>query len=112
MQIFPNITSRFADQFGTILKPWIQYLQQFTSAPPGASSVGINVSPFTYSAVEPGQLAISGGIISKLILIRGGIKIDITGTKIVSLSVNDSVQIVYSVVPTVLFLPSYGANTQ
>src|SRR5258708_2468744 len=111
MQVFPNLTSRFADAYGTLLKPWVQYLQQFTTAPPGISQSTLGPSPFSYVAAEPGQLIVNNGTVSKIEIIRGNVSLDVTGTKIVPVSVADTVKITFSAVPMVNFLPSYGANT-
>lgn len=112
MQTFPNITSRFIDNAGKVVKPWIQYLQQFTRQPPNAMAVSVSGFPvsFSFTAAEPGQLVITGTV-SKINLIRGTTTVEIIGTNIISLSVNDTVQISYTSPPKILFFPSYGANT-
>lgn len=110
MQIFPNITFAFIAG-GRIVKPWIQYLQQFTSAPPAVMPVSVGISPFSYEAAEPGQVSISGGTVSKINLIRGNVVIDVTGLKLIPVSISDTVQVFFGVAPTIQFLPSYGANT-
>lgn len=112
MQIFPNITAAFVSKAGNVLKPWIQYLQQFTVAPPAGTQLTLTASPFSYTTVEPGNLVIVGGTISSILLIRGNLSLNITGSKIIPISVNDTVKITYSVLPAVYFLPNYGASTQ
>lgn len=103
MQIFPNLTAKIVSQAGQLLKPWVQYLQQFTQAPPNAmqSSVG------TFVAAEPGFLYVKGA--SSVTLIRGTLKLDCSGTIFVPVSISDSVITKGNIIP--YFIPIYGANT-
>lgn len=110
MQIFPNTISPFVSRVGRILNPWIQYLQQFTQAPPNFMAATVSASPFSYTAKEPGFIIITGGTISAVHLIRGSININLTGQKIIPVSINDTVITTYSVLPTIQFIPIYGAS--
>ena len=71
-----------------------------------AQSVAIGASPFTYTAAFNGTVAITGGTVSAIALIRQGTSI---ATGIVAglfpLSRLDQLQITYSVAPTMTFLP-------
>ena len=63
MQIFPSTIAAFVDKATGIIKtPWIQYLQQFTQAPPKFIPVNVGISPFSYQAKEPGYVSIVGGV--------------------------------------------------
>lgn len=108
MQIFPSTIQKFTDKAGQILKPWIQYLQQFTQAPPNIINLTVSSSPFSYTAKETGFVYIIGGSVSAINLIRGSISIVVTGS-LIPTAVNDTVQVTYSVLPTIKFIPSYGA---
>ena len=110
MQPFPNMVQPFVDKLGKVIKPWNRYLQQFTQEPPPFILLS-GASPFSYIAKEPGYLIIEAGTITALHLIRGTDNIDLTGQKIVPVSINDSVIVTYSVLPTLRFVPIYGANT-
>ena len=102
----------FVGKLGRIVAPWIQYLQQFTQAPPNIMSLTISASPFSYTAKEPGTVAISGGTVTGVTLTRGAISIVLGSTpKIIPMAINDIVSITYSVLPTIQFIPSYGQNT-
>lgn len=109
MQILPNTLSRFVDNVGKIVTPWIQYLQQFTQAPPPFVSLDVDISPFSYTAVEPGFIFIDAGAVSAVHLIRGAGNADFTGQKTIPVSIGDTVVITYSVLPDTLFIPIYGA---
>lgn len=113
MLVLPNKMAPFVDALKRILAPWDSYLQQFTQAPPNYQPLTVGASPFAYTAKEPGNLAITGGTVTGLALIRGEASIILgAGTnKIIPMSINDIVNVVYSVLPTIQFVPSYGQNT-
>lgn len=111
MMPLPSQVSSFVDQAGRIIRPWVQYLQQFTQAPPKIMDVTVTVSPFSYTAKEPGYLYIHGGTISAITLTRGIVTLIFTGNTAVPVAINDIVSITYTVLPTVKFVPSYGQNT-
>ena len=113
----PNTLAPFVNKLGQIIRPWNSYLQQFTQAPPSISSITVGTSPFSYVAREPGNISITGGTLinngignNGISLTRGNVIIDF-GTvtnRIVPIGINDIIKINYSVLPTVMFLPSYG----
>jgi hypothetical protein len=109
MQIFPNTGAPFTNKLGRILRPWIQYLQQFTQAPPSVIGVTVSASPFAYTAKEPGFIFVNGGTVSNISFARGSIVLNFTGQKLVPVSINDIVTVTYSVLPTISFIPIYGA---
>lgn len=106
----PNVLAAFVNKSGQIIRPWNSYLQQFTQQPPSVVSITVSGSPFSYTAREPGNIAITNGTISNIRLSRGIVDIDFgAGTdKIIPAGINDIITITYSVLPTVRFLPSYG----
>lgn len=107
----PSQLAPLVSSAGRILRPWTQYLQQFTQAPPNFMIVTVSASPFSYKVKEPGSVTIVGGTVSAVILTRGTSSIDLTGTKIIPVSINDIITITYSVLPTINFIPAYGQNT-
>lgn len=94
---------------GGIIKegPWTRFFQQFTQAPTAAMSLIVGASPFSYVAREPGLLAPIGGAITSLTLIRGTVLIDVTGLKLIPVSIKDTLKVVYTILPTIKFLPNY-----
>lgn len=107
----PSLIAPFVKGKGLIASPWNFYLQQFTQAPPNILPVTPNISPSSYQAVEPGVIAVTGGTVSAIALKRGVITIDVTGQKLIPVSINDIVEVTYSVLPTIQFIPSYGQRT-
>lgn len=112
---FYSTIARFVDNAGLILQPWIQYLQQFTIAPPAFMSISVGISPFAYEAKEPGNLFISGGTVTSITLTRGSDTIIVApntaNPRMIPVAVADIVKVTYSVLPTIKFIPSYGSNT-
>ena len=106
-----NLLAPFVDKAGKLLQPWQSFLQQFVQAPPKFLNITVTASPFSYQAVEPGYVYITGGTISLAVLSRGGFDLNVTGLKIVPVSINDVIKITYSVLPTVAFMPIYGNRT-
>ena len=94
-----------------IVAPWLQYLQQFTQAPPNFMDITVTPTPFEYIVKEPGNLFITGGTISAITLTRGAISLTVTGQKFIPVAIKDVITIAYSVLPTMTFIPSYGQNT-
>ena len=111
MTPLPSVLQAFVNSAKGIVEPWIQYLQQFTIAPPAFADVIVGTSPFEYQAAEPGNLFISGGTVSLITLTRGTDTITVSPTKLVPVAVDDIVEVTYSVLPTIKFIPSYGVNT-
>lgn len=110
----PSVLQDFINEL-KIKEPWVQYLQQFTIAPPAFASITVGISPFEYTAEEPGNIFISGGTVSGITLTRGSDTITIfpntVNPRLVPVAVADIVEVTYSVLPTMKFIPSYGVNT-
>lgn len=72
-----------------------------------ASAVAVGASPFTFTAPFTGSLAVQGGTVSAITVIRNGLNVA-TGViaGMVPMSRLDQVQITYSAAPTVGFLPT------
>lgn len=105
MQIFPTSLLRILlNDFASI-----QYLQQFTQPPPPFKNIVVDGSPFSYTAVEPGYIIVNGGTVSAIHLLRGRDDLNLTGQKIIPVSIKDTVVVTYSVLPTITFIPIYGA---
>ena len=111
MQPLPNLIQPFVGAMGRLKAPWNFYLQQFTQAPPNILPVVPDISPFSYTAVEPGNVAITGGTVSAITLTRGLTIITIIGQTLIPVAIADVVTVTYSVLPTVQFIPMYGQRT-
>lgn len=72
-----------------------------------SQAVTVGASPYTYTALASGALAVSGGTISAISIIRQGVTVA-TGviSGVLPVSRRDQVTITYTVLPTVVFLPT------
>ena len=104
--IVPRLDAPLVDRSGLALAPWTTFFQQFVQAPSAAVSLIIGVSPFNYVAREPGQVAVIGGTVSAIALIRGTVTIDVTGVKLIPVAIKDIVKVTYSILPVIQFLPN------
>ena len=107
MQIFPPTFARWLAR--TVDMAAVFYLQQFTQAPPTFVDITVDISPFSYTAKEPGYIVVSGGTVSAIELKRGTDTLDFTGQLLIPVSINDTVTTTYSVLHTITFIPIYGA---
>lgn len=86
-----------------LISPWNSFFQQLVQAPPAVADVNL-VSDQTFTPNTNGTLIVTGGTISNISLTRGTVTINLTGERIIPLSINDTVSITYSVAPTLQFL--------
>ncbi len=107
MQIFPTTLARWLAR--NIDNASVLYLQQFTQSPPKFAIITVDTSPFSYTAKEPGFVIIQSGTVSAIHLIRGADDLNLTGQLVIPVSINDTVTTTYSVLPTITFVPIYGA---
>ncbi len=105
--------AKLVDATGRMLTPWNSYFQQFTQAPASAIDITVGISPFDYTAKEPGTLVITGGTVTGVRLTRGSTVIILATTNnVIPVGINDIVRVTYSVLPTLRLLPSYGVAPQ
>jgi hypothetical protein len=105
--IVPRLDVRLTDNGGLVFQQaWQSWFQQFTQAPSAAVSLVVGTSPFNYSAKESGQIAVIGGIVSAIALIRGTVNIDVTGEKLILVAIKDIVRVTYTGLPVIQFLPN------
>ena len=104
--IIPRLDARLVDDSGLALPPWTTFFQQFVQAPSAVVSLIVGSSPFAYSAKEPGQIAVIGGTVSAIALIRGTVNINVTVVKLIPVAIKDIVKVTYSGLPVIQFLPN------
>lgn len=104
----PNLLAPLVNKMGKLIPPWNSWFQQFTQPPSAVAAVTVGASPFSYTVNNIGQIIVSGGTVSAITLIRGSdsfILYTSTATpRAILVSIGDTVQITYSVLPTIKFL--------
>ena len=102
-----NLNSPFVDiKTGKAIAPWNSFLQQFTQKAAAVQNITLTGSPFSYTPNDRGNVIVSGGTISGINLIRGDVIIPLSTVRplMVYLGIGDTIQITYSVTPTLQFL--------
>lgn len=87
-----------------LISPWNSFFQQFVQPAPQVVNVSLTASPFSLTPNSNGTVIVTGGTISNISLIRGTVTINLTGQRIIPMSLNDTLRITYSVAPQVQFL--------
>jgi hypothetical protein len=80
-----NLNSPLVNKLGKIIPPWNSFFQQFTQKAPAVANVTQN--PFTANAI--GKLILTGA--TGITLTRGSVNIDLTGVRIIPISIGDTV---------------------
>lgn len=91
---------------GKVIPPWNSFFQQFTQKATAVQNITLTGSPFSYTPNNRGNVVISGGTVSAISLIRGLVVIPLSTVRplMVYLGIGDTIQITYSVLPTLQFL--------
>lgn len=102
----PSFNAPAVNSNGTFTTQWVLFLQSLAQQPTAITDAPLSASPSTFQAPQNGQLAISGGAISAISLMRGRVTIPLPpATPLIGLSLNDQVTITYSAAPTLNFIP-------
>lgn len=107
MLTVPNVLSKIVNKFGNCVDPWLKFFQQFSQAPSPALDVILTVSPFEYTAVEPGNIYIDGAV-TTVTLTRKNKVIDVGANILIPVCIGDVITITYAVLPVVSFFPNYA----
>ena len=106
MRALPSLQSPMLDAGGRLTQPWVGFFTSLTRAPGALVLLDPAVSPFAYTAPEPGFAALTGGIGVTLALIRGRetVALDPTGG-MVPLAQGDTLRVGFTTPPAVTFVP-------
>lgn len=81
----PNLQSPLVDKNGKLLSPWNSFFQQLVQQAP--ATVTVTQNPFTANA--NGTLILTGA--ANIVLTRGITPINLTGQRIIPISIGDTV---------------------
>lgn len=106
--IVPNLLAKLVDNVGLLKsQAWISFFQQFVNPPSPIMDLIVTASPFVYIAREPGLIVVTGGTVSAQALVRGLVSINVTGIKLIPVEIKDSVEVTYTGLPVMQFMPRY-----
>lgn len=102
----PRADNPIADNKGNVTQAWFRFFTSIVKQPSASQTVAVGASPFTYTPNSSGSLIVQGGTVSAISIIRGVVTINIGATSgIFPSSSGDVFKVVYSVAPTMTFLP-------
>jgi len=99
-----NINGKSYKGKAFIIPPWNSFFQQLVQKPSAVITQDLTGSPYSLTPNANGKIIITGGTISEILLIRGSVSINITGERIIPMRLQDTIQVTYSVAPTIQFL--------
>ncbi len=82
----PNLGSKLVDKFGKIVPPWNSWFQQFSQKAPDVATV---TAPSPFTANANGTVILTGA--TTIFLTRGTTTINLTGQRIIPISISDVV---------------------
>jgi len=104
--IVPSSAQPIADKEGRVTTYWQRFFNALVSAPATIGTVDVTSSPFTYTAGQAGQLAVSGGTVSSITLTRNTVAVPTGVTAgLIAMRNGDQVTVTYSGLPTINFIP-------
>lgn len=87
---------------------WAVRISQLSAERPIAS-VTPGASPYIYTSSTIGNMLVSGGTVSSIVLGRSGVSVTCKEDQFIPMAANDTLTVTYSVVPTMTFIPSARA---
>ena len=77
-----------------------------SAGPIAAQIIVLGATPATFIAPVSGMVVINGGLITAVLLARGGISVTIPVPGNAQMSIGDTLTVVYTVSPTVAWFPN------
>lgn len=109
----PSIVTPMVDASTGFVNPaWWQFFATLAGLPAAIQELSLSGSPFSFTASVPGNVLVAGGMVSSLVLTRGRVTLT-TGLVggFVPMAWQDTLEITYTVLPDVWFIPLYGNPT-
>lgn len=96
---------------GIVSSVWYQFLTrlQQLSAERQIAPLTVGASPFVYTASTIGNVFVSGGTVSSIVLGRSNVNLAVPSGIFVPVAADDTVTVTYTVLPTMTFVPSARA---
>jgi hypothetical protein len=87
---------------------WVVRISQLSAERPIAP-VTVGASPFVYTASTIGNIFVSGGTVSSIVLKRSGVSLTVPENIFIPVAADDTVTVTYTGLPTMTFVPSARA---
>lgn len=98
-------------QSGVWENAWYMFIVRLAQLSPERpiAPITVGASPFVYTASTIGNIFISGGTVSAIVLGRSGVNLICPENTFIPVAANDTVTVTYSLLPTMTFVPSARA---
>ena len=87
---------------------WAVRISQLSAEQP-IEPLTVTASPYVYTASTIGNVFVSGGTVSSIVLTRSGVSLTVPENIFIPVTANDTVTVTYSGLPTATFVPSARA---
>lgn len=96
---------------GKFASVWYQFLARLAQLTAESPMVvpAVGASPFTFMATTIGNMFVTGGTVSSIVLTRSGVSITCQPDQFIPMAAGDTVTVTYAVAPTMTFVPSARA---
>lgn len=102
----PNLKVPMVGNRGQPISPWIEFFAAIVANPSAFEPVTVGASPHDLEIIEPGTVSVVGGTVSAVTIERGSVVLATGMTAgMFRVGSGDILRIVYTVVPTVNFIP-------
>ena len=102
----PNLKVPMVRDTGAPVSPWTDFFSLLVANPSAFEPVTVGASPYDLEIIEPGTVSIVGGTVSAVTIERGSVVLATGMTAgMFRVGSGDILQITYTVVPTVTFIP-------
>lgn len=96
---------------GKLANAWYMFLVRLAQLTAESPMVvpAVGASPFTFTATTIGNMFVTGGTVSSIVLTRSGVSITCQANQFIPMAAGDTVTVTYAVAPTMTFVPSARA---
>lgn len=102
--ILPAIDPK-SGKFASVWYQFLARLAQLTAESPMTLPT-VGASPYTFTAGTIGNMFVTGGTVSSIVLTRSGTSITCQPDQFIPMAAGDTITVTYSVLPTMTFVPS------
>lgn len=104
--ILPDRNNPLVDQRGLVTQVWQLFFNALTPSVDAITALVVSASPASFTATQPGNVAVSGGTLTAVTLTRGSVVLNLGTSRVVPVSVGDVVKVTYTAAPTMNFVPN------
>jgi hypothetical protein len=104
--IIPDRNQPLVDNRGLVTQIWQQFFNALRPSVDAISALVVSASPTSFTASQRGTVAVSGGTLTAVSLLRGSTTVALGTSRVIPVSNGDIVRVTYTVAPTMSFIPN------